>query len=344
GLWLARMERGLSPDEKEEIERWLTESIAHGEALMELAYVWDDMAVLEELSDLFPLPLSGKKASGGWSWPAPRKISYALVGIFVVLASTFGLLQFGLQEPLSPTLAQPTTNPAFIDHGSSRIPDSYETAIGEQSKVNLPDGSVVTLNTDTRIRIHYSDTERQIILERGESYFEVAKDKTRPFVVHVDNNVIQAVGTAFNIDYSQLKNIEVTVTEGTIKLVTPKKLPQIILSGSLSEQSFISSGHSAIVAQAKAQLTTVTREEIATKLAWQQGMVIFEREPLKNALAELSRYTPVEFELADTAMEDILVGGYFKSGDIEGLLLALKENFNIDAKKDAGGRIILTAR
>lgn len=354
GLWLARLERGLSPQEREEIESWLAEDPTHGEALTELAYVWDDMGVLEELSDLFPLPppvpeKQEQEQSSTFGWPAPRKAAYAFAGLLLVVVSSFGLLQlesFDEQPDSAQQLAQPATNP---DSGSEKVPspltDIYETAVGEQSKVNLPDGSVATLNTGTRIKVSYGPNERKVRLERGEGYFEVAKDWDRPFIVQVERNLVQAVGTAFNVDYSHTNQLEVTVTEGKVKLVSRKKLGKILLSGSLSEESLISSGHSATVAQSdEHRLKSVSEQEIATKLAWQQGMIIFEREPLKMALEELSRYTLTEFVLADPAMEEILVGGYFKSGDIEGLLLALKENFNIDSNKDAAGRIILTAR
>ncbi len=350
GLWLARIERGLCDEERKDIESWLAENAAHADALTELAYVWDDMAVLEELSDLFPLPecspekQASTPASSYLRWPVyAAATALALFVVTFTLTNVTDIGSSGNQEIAitsdhdlktleSPSVAAPQLTG-----------ERYETAIGEQSKVNLPDGSIVTLNTATRIFVTYDEGKREVILERGEGYFEVAKDHQRPFKVLVDNNLVQAVGTAFNVDYSNTRQLEVTVTEGQVKLVSPKKLKQILRSGSLSEESLVNSGQSATVASSdQHRLKNISKEEIDTQLAWQQGMVIFEREPLKIALAELSRYTLVEFVLADRQMEDILVGGYFKSGDIEGLLLALKENFNITSKKDRSGKIVLT--
>lgn len=377
GVWLARLERGLSEPERLEVDSWLAENSAHGEALMELASIWDDMGMLEELSDLFPLdskelqpdkelqPAKTHQSEKepqlekeGWSkpgwlnWDAPKPLLYAYSGILVAFISVLFLWQSDVTGNL---LNKRLYVSQIFDSGSaveSHSPENstatvtalYETAIGEQSTVNLPDGSKVTLNTGTRIQVQYTPSERGIVLQTGEGYFEVAKDADRPFRVHVDKNVVQAIGTAFNVDYSRFANLEVTVTEGTVKLVSPPKIKQI-LSGSLKEESILKSGQHAVLANTEDHnLQPISESEITKKLAWKSGMIIFERESLRDALAELSRYTLVEFVLADPAMENMLVGGYFKSGDIDGLLQALEENFNITSFKNGTGQIVLTAQ
>lgn len=363
GVWLARLERGLSEQERLEVDSWLAQDTAHGEALMELASIWDDMGMLEELSDLFPLqskelqpakePINEANPKSGWlDWAAPKPLLYACSGILVVFISALFLLQSDatgnlLNQRLYISQLFDSgsgVEPGVTEMGTATVTARYETAIGEQSTVNLPDGSTVTLNTGTRIEVRYTPLERGIVLETGEGYFEVAKDADRPFRVHVDKNVVQAVGTAFNVDYSRFANLEVTVTEGTVKLVSPPKIKQI-LSGSLKEESILNSGQHAVLANTEDHdLQVISELEISKKLAWKSGMIIFERETLKNALEELSRYTLVEFVLADPAMERMLVGGYFKSGDIDGLLQALEENFNISSTKNGAGQILLTAQ
>lgn len=371
GVWLARLERGLSEPERLEVDSWLAENSAHGEALMELASIWDDMGMLEELSDLFPLhskelqpakePSATKKPqleTKPWSkpswlnWDFPKPLLYTYSGILVALISVLFLWQSDVTGNLLNkrlNVSQMFNNDSAVEssspaHSTPTVTAHYETAIGEQSTVNLPDGSKVTLNTGTRIQVKYTPLERGIVLQTGEGYFEVAKDADRPFRVHVDKNVVQAIGTAFNVDYSRFANLEVTVTEGTVKLVSPPKIKQI-LSGSLKEESILNSGQHAVLANTEDHnLQVISELEINKKLAWKSGMIIFERESLRDALAELSRYTLVEFVLADPAMENMLVGGYFKSGDIDGLLQALKENFNINSFKNGTGQIVLTAQ
>ena len=352
GSWLARLERGLSEQEKQEIGSWLAEDRVHGQALMEISSLWDDMTTLEELAELFPLP-EKPQVNQQVRWGFPKPAVYVFSSLFLFVISSLFVLNTGVLDTvfnkrfaIGPVEAekQQAIVSTQTDNNAQGMQARYETAIGEQSEVTLPDGSRVTLNTGTRIQFHYTDSERRIVLETGESYFEVAKDKQRPFKVYVNNNIVQAVGTAFNVDYSHTSNLEVTVTEGEVKVVSPPKLKQIF-SGSLKEESFLKGGQRAVLAKTEDhKLQKISASEINKNLAWKEGMVIFDREPLKDALAELSRYTLTEFVLADKSMESILVGGYFKSGDVYGLLQALKENFNIDATKSKAGKIILTAQ
>jgi len=86
--------------------------------------------------------------------------------------------------------------------------------------VRLPDGSVVTLNTDSLIEVQYTQTERTILLLRGEGHFEVAANEARPFLVCAGDQVVRAVGTAFNVELSATSDVEITVTEGTVTIGT----------------------------------------------------------------------------------------------------------------------------
>ena len=94
----------------------------------------------------------------------------------------------------------------------------FQTAIGEQAAVALPDGSSFDLNTNSRIWVDYSQRQRVIRLERGEAYFKVAHDTHRPFWVRAGDYWVRAVGTAFNV-YLRPTGVEVTVSEGTVKVV-----------------------------------------------------------------------------------------------------------------------------
>src|SRR3981189_822736 len=76
---------------------------------------------------------------------------------------------------------------------------SYRTAIGGIAAISMKDGSTVTLNTNSDIRVALSETERRVDLEKGEAFFEVAKDPNRPFVVRVGDQRVIAVGTKFSV-------------------------------------------------------------------------------------------------------------------------------------------------
>ena len=81
--------------------------------------------------------------------------------------------------------------------------------------------------------------------------------------------------------------------------------------------------------------------EVDIRLAWQRGMLIFQGEPLGEVLAEFGRYTNDTLVIADPSLRGLRVGGYFRAGDVDALLIALRENFQIESTTDAHGRILL---
>jgi transmembrane sensor len=81
--------------------------------------------------------------------------------------------------------------------------------------------------------------------------------------------------------------------------------------------------------------------ELEALVAWQRGMLLFEREPLESVLAEVDRYTTTKFVLADEKLRSVRVSGYFRAGDVDSLLLALRKEFKIDSKRDPQGRVVL---
>ena len=96
--------------------------------------------------------------------------------------------------------------------------NTYTTAIGEQRSITLADGSTVDLNSRSKIRVAYHDRERDIQLLNGQALFHVAKDRTRPFIVHTNTTNIRAVGTRFDV-YQKHNTTVVTVVEGKVAVI-----------------------------------------------------------------------------------------------------------------------------
>src|SRR5690606_5608621 len=104
------------------------------------------------------------------------------------------------------------TRVAQFDH-------TYRTAVGEQAREVLPDGSSVTLNTDTEVHVRYLAGERLVRMVRGEAHFTVAHDVSRPFGVRAGDHIVQAVGTAFNVRLQPRGEVEVMVTDGVVRIL-----------------------------------------------------------------------------------------------------------------------------
>lgn len=333
--WLARLDAGASEAELEALHRWLDENPAHLPMLMEMASLWDELGVLSELSDMFPLKPQA---------PAPRRAPYrrallAAAASLLVAAAGFGLLR---TDPRDDSAAAPAAV-AEID------PLRYETRIGEQATHVMADGSQIILNTNTLIEVEYSAGERNIWLRRGEGHFTVTKDANRPFRVHAGKGMAEAVGTAFAVQNREREGMEVTVTEGRVNLsqlsaaaAAPDDAgshdaaaaPVELVAG---ERGKVADGDGAIEKEVVAPM------EIEARLAWRHGMLIFEDDPLAEVLQEFSRYTAVRIE-ADESVRDIPVNGYLLAGDVEALIAHLRDGFNIQVQQISADHIVLTAQ
>src|SRR5690349_16119807 len=199
--WIARLDAGITHEETAELREWLSAHPSHPEALARMAALWDDMAMMKELSALFPLPGS-KSRSGLQRWAAPVVATCGVVALAVAAIMWF-------DGSPSVSLGERTVLDRYHGH--------YETRIGEQSTAMLPDGSSIALNTNSAVDVSYSNTERRIVMNRGEALYEVMKDPSRPFNVYANGHIVQAVGTAFDV-HLKPKQVEVTVTKGTVKV------------------------------------------------------------------------------------------------------------------------------
>ena len=331
--WLAKLDRGLSADEEKLLKLWMAQSAEHRTAFLKLASLWDRMGSLSLLSELFPRPAAQPKATRRY-YPAAIAASVAFaVGIAV------------WQMAGSNRWWLPQDNVVAIVDGV------YETAIGQQSTVNLPDDSLLVLNTNSLVKVVYSDQQRLLILERGEMNIEVAHDAQRPLSVIAGQKVVQAVGTAFNVQIVNDSEVELIVTEGKV-LVAERGDIRGDATGKAAGSSFnVASDKSAVVAKGERVLLGSSEEEIAkvsdsdisAQLSWRQGSLVFRGETLAEAVVELSRYTPVKFVIQDARIGAIRIGGRFKAGDVDGLLATLKENFNIDYERPDADRVLLKA-
>lgn len=337
--WLARLDRGLSADEERALRSWLSQSDEHRAALLRLASLWDRMGSLSLLSELFPRPIRQQKSLRRYY---PAVAASALFAILMVAAWQLG----------SPWPAQFSRWWQPDDNVVAIVDGVYETAIGEQTTVTLPDHSVLVLNTNSLIKVVYSDKQRLLILDRGEMNIEVAHDAERPLSVMAGQKIVQAVGTAFNVQIINDSEVELIVTEGKV-LVAERGDIRGDAGAKAGNDSFkplperstvVSKGERVVLGASVEEIAKVSDSDISAQLSWRQGHLVFRGETLAEAVVELSRYTPVKFELADASLRDIRIGGRFKAGDVDGLLATLHENFNIDYERPDAERVLLKAR
>jgi transmembrane sensor len=335
GVWIARLDRGLSADEQTELQQWLRADSRNRDTLFELAELWDRMTPLAELSELFPV--EHKVTTRNWSLSRPLVVACAVACIGVSLG--YWVMGQGSAARLALNLNRLLTQ----RNDEAR----YETGIGMQKSVTLHDRSVITLNTDTVLKVHYTDTERHLELIKGEAHFAVAKHDPRVFTVQVGDNTFKAVGTAFNLRVASERGVELTVTEGRVKVLIPT-VKQAVSNADAAEgtpetEITVDAGRAVAIGGATQVVERAEPQKIDAAMAWMHGMMVFDGQPLEAAIREVGRYSKQRFVIEGEQIKRIPVTGYFKVGDIDGLLGALQTNFNVDAHRD-GDLIVLAAR
>lgn len=329
--WIAKLDRNLTLDEKKSLQIWLSLAPENTIVLFEVAQLWDKMDELSRLSDLFPKITEAKKQTPKWLGAVAASVVFTV--LFSFYQNNF-ITPFSVQEKQSPVVAMQM---------------SYQTDIGESNTINLPDNSIMVLNTNSFVQVKYTQHARIIELQRGEIHIDVAHDISRPLSVITGEKVIQAVGTAFNVEIHD-EQVELIVTEGKV-LVAHKnpiynhvdiekmahKLPNNSMAISKGEKVELN-----VTGKVQEEVIKLNEIEIAANLSWRQGNLIFRGESLVDAMAEISRYTNIAFELADDQkLKQVKVAGLFKTGDVTGLLDVLTRNFNISYEKVTEDKILL---
>lgn len=203
--------------------------------------------------------------------------------------------------------------------------ETYSTGIGEIRSVSLSDGSVVTLNTNSKIVVHYTEDRREVALLAGEALFDVAKNKARPFVVPARDVNMRAVGTSFAVRLLPEHPTEVLVREGIVEIKRPSvpvAAPVLVRAGECAKAPSDSP-------------ITVARENpdrVAQLLAWKEGRIAFEDVALANAAQEFSRYSDTRIVIDDPAVAKRTVTGLFVANDPVGFAKAVATSLGLRAE------------
>jgi transmembrane sensor len=210
----------------------------------------------------------------------------------------------------------------------------FDTRKGELRIIPLEDGSVVTLNTASRIQVNYRKDQRNIVLLAGEAMFDVAKDPARPFNVQVSGSEVRAVGTSFTVRRMATGFAQVLVREGVVEVrsrrngISPVRLKAYRRIDIDQERGAGSAAD-------------VTAPELERDLAWREGRIAFEGQRLDGAAAEFSRYSDIRIVVADPQLAREEIAGLFQANDPIGFAQAIA--VSLDARAQVkGNEVVLT--
>jgi transmembrane sensor len=326
--WLARLERGMRDDEGQQLKQWLADA-ANRDAILETAGLWHSRDVQSLL-----FALTGVSPQRRRPVPRVRGVLFPLVAAIISTAGLIYMLTGGQsRQPVKNAVpATPTT--------------LYATLIGETRQIKLVDGTRITLNTNTRLRVGFTERARDVELEQGEATFDVAREaSSRPFNVMAGERTFQALGTRFNLRILP-DNVDLIVADGQVKILdarprepkTPARRRDVLTYG---EQT-IHAGEEALVDPGFQSVSPIDVPEMEERLAWQKGLIVLDDKALEDALAEIERYTRTKFVLADAKLGALRVSGRFPAGNVNAVRLALRQRFLIASRRDTRGRIVLS--
>lgn len=286
--WFVRLqEPAVSADEQQRFDAWLNQHPQHRDEFQLLQGLWT-------AADLLPAPRLKALAE---NQPTRRErrplLRYAVAASVLAVALGLGLFS-GLNHP----------------GGYSA---EFSTALGERKHVALPDGSVIDLNSRSRLQVRYETDRRLIELSEGEAMFSVEHDSARPFVVEAGSGKITVTGTRFDVrrDVTQTR---VAVEQGTVK-VQGHDAPDnefINLTAGLGTHVDEQGKVAAAYAVNPAELT-----------AWRGGKLVFNNARLSEVAAEVSRYREQPLTVSNPDVANLRLTSVFKSADTDALLKAL---------------------
>ncbi len=316
--WLVERDRGLSPAREQELARWLHADPCHEATYRALAATWTLLGEADKTeAAIATRPVSRRRA--GWIAATFAAAAALAVAYFAV----------GGQRP------QETR--ALAD---AQFAMTAKTEVGGVRRIELPDGSIIQLNTDSVVDVEFAPTVRRVRLARGEAYFTVAKNAQRPFVVNAGGVDVRVLGTVFNVRLRP-DAVDVLVTEGRVRVASASE-------GSRAERpeaqapAELTAGQRVTVALTARQFESLeppvqaTPAHIRQTLAWQTRRLDFDATPLSEIVSEINRYNRHQLRIVDERLRERRFGGSFPATDHETVVRMLEADFGVVAERQGG--------
>jgi transmembrane sensor len=209
--------------------------------------------------------------------------------------------------------------------------DTFDTGIGGHRIVPLVDGSRIELNTATIVRTMIAKKRRDVWLDRGEAYFEVAHIEGSTFVVHAGPRLITVVGTQFSVRRDDDK-VTVAVVQGRVRVedTTP---------GASSASIIVTPGDVAIGLGSSTMVISKPVAAVEDKLTWRGGRLVFDGTTLAEVADDFNRYNGQQLLISDPAVAAIRISGTFKASNVEAFVRLLKEAYGLKVELTADGKL-----
>jgi transmembrane sensor len=326
--WLVDLSATADDETRRQFDAWLRKSPEHVRAYLELLPIWEDGTALPTRAECSVDDLIAMGKTTGHNVVcldrtldvreptnrpgAPPQRAFWRRAPLAALAASAALVAIGT---------------GLWFHFQRNV---YGTEIGEQRSLALADGSTVTLNAHSRVRVHFTASRRDVELLQGQALFNVAKDAARPFVVTTDETQVRAIGTQFDVN-RRMHGTVVTVVEGRVAVVTrmthvaqasDKPSSRNAARATHDGEIFLAAGEQATVDRSGAPQAERADPDAAT--AWTQRRLVFDAATLGEVVEEFNRYTTRKLVLRDPSLERFPITAAFSSPDPASLIRFLE--------------------
>lgn len=324
-ILLEDQERPVTARQQAAFSSWLRESPEHLKAFFGVADLWQSLEGLDAARKI-DVERFGRAASMTSIAPARPKSSAASV------EQTFPVRSWMRWAGAAAACALVAITLFLLWPASTEL----RTGLGEQRTFRLADGSIVQLNTNSRVQILFSDRERRIELMEGEGLFNVEHDTRRPFIVHTATASVRAVGTQFNVHRLTAATM-VSVVAGKVEVTSAS-------SGSgdtVAPPSLLIAGE-----QARVSTREISRQaagNVPDAVAWRERRLVFKSALLSEVAAEFNRYNTTPIVVDEQLGRSRRLSGIFDADHPQSLLLYLREDPSLTVIEESK-RIIIRAK
>lgn len=210
---------------------------------------------------------------------------------------------------------------------------AIETDVGEMRRVQLSDGSTMTLGGFSRASVRMNEQNRTIVLARGEAFFQVAKDPQRPFIVEVDGTAIRAVGTAFDVRRAG-SQVTVSVAEGIVAVERHRPGGSTDPEATLQAVTRLRAGQSIQLDPSSIQPPPPVAVDPEAVAAWRNGQRQYLAEPLANVVADLNRYSTRRITIEDPELREMVITGSIFEREINPWLKSLEVALPVEVSEE----------
>lgn len=311
--WFARVHSGtFTVTEKRQFNQWRLADSRHEREYRAMDEIWQATSLIPEgeLRELLEASRSHRDAR-----PSLSRRQWMMGGAAVFAVAVVAGISL----------------PSALNGNKPFFEAEYATVAGEQRSETLPDGSVLELNTRSRIVVRYYDDQRHVEFLEGEVMFSVLHNPQQPFLVDADEALVRVTGTQFNVR-RDVEQVDVAVQSGSVEVISGQWWARCTATLAANQHTHVRAG----------KVSAVESVDVSALTAWREGKAMFKKQPLEQVVHEMNRYLTHPIRLTDSRLNRLSMTGVFSVHDADAFLQALRGTLPIAVRLRADGGADLT--